>query len=295
MKRSKKVEALVNVYFGQQADIEAISDARSANELTPEEAKSLTFRIDCTMAEIFGKLAPVAHRLDCGRWAVKHVGVVLAAAMVDSLTSDLWPQQKLWGVCGLNRRKDRQQALSPRAAMLYLDEEFPGQTIFSPADIEAIRERHQVSLSVRNGETIDRDTLIWAMTRKPYSGFLKMVANRIATVLTKDCKKPWGRLYQKRLRFEDSMNQRKAYADQAEQWLKICNNPASAKYYSEGMLPPWQIIGRARRFVAKAFIERFVIMRREEELGERLPDGWVPLDMLPEDKWGGQIDAKENA
>jgi len=282
-KQRNKVQTLVNVYYGQQADRQALGDLRRTMQLDPETADTLITRIEDTMAEIEQELSETAHRLECGKWASSYVGIVLAAALVDGLGPDLWPQQAIWSICGLSGRTG-QRPLTPRAAILYLDEEFPGKTVFSPTDIESIREQHRIPIDPAS--TLDRDAVIRALTQRPYSGFLHMVATRISTVLSRDCKNQWGKLYEMRLRFEDSMNQRGLYSKQAAEWLERSSRVSSANYYADGKLPPWHIIGRARRFVAKAFLERFIIMRREEELGESLPDDWVPLDLLPESKWG---------
>lgn len=105
-----------------------------------------------------------------------------------------------------------------------------------------------------------REALINGLSKIPYNAELKTLLWKLGESFVKVSNRPqsvYGMIYKQKKLSEREKNERKVFADQAENKLATCNigkKTDAYKAYSQGMLPDAHIHSRATRFAVKIFI-----------------------------------------
>jgi hypothetical protein len=81
----------------------------------------------------------------------------------------------------------------------------------------------------------------------------------------------YGKLYETRKVYEQGMNERGEYAEQAKARLAITPKHAQAKIYKSGKLPPGHIHARCRRYAVKQFLADWHAEAYRQHFGKEPP------------------------
>lgn len=117
--------------------------------------------------------------------------------------------------------------------------------------------------------------------KRPWNSNLKSLCWLIGESFSKFCNhedQVYGSVYKARKELEQSLNEKKAFADQAAEQLrrfKIGKDTDAYKAYIQGFLPPAHIHARAKRYAVKRFLSHYHQVLFESTFNRPAPLPWI--------------------
>lgn len=282
MNQITKISILYNVFTTAQAIEGQLSLGLNGLHMTAEHTAPIAELTSQIKEQVTLFLPSDIYRSDTAIWAAGYVGLPCAAVFFERIRPDLFPPRKLFALARLDNSAPRRDA-TMNGIMKYLNSAYPGQEDFMKEDFDRIRGNYK-DLQDPHRFPVDKNTLVELILASDYDSTLRSAALYAASHL-EHTKGQYSALRCQRLTYEQKKNARGGFSRIAKASISRCSNPDSIEYYENGEIPPWHLEARASRYVAKAFIERFLFMRRKEELGEEIPEGWTPLDEMDSSNW----------
>ena len=237
--------------------------------------------------DVYTKSTPV------GKWlrSINGVGPVIAAGLLANLeVNERTTAGHFWSYCGLN---DYNRPWLGREKTKAIVDEVLGDKKNKDITYEDFAEccrrtkwkAHNVIKAV-NGKKepifIDGDKykftkedIIKQLSKKPYNSRMKTLCWKLAQSFVKGQNNPndiYGKLYIERKAYENELNEKLAYKDQAAIGAQRVGKTTEAyKWYSKGMLPPAHINRRAERWATRIFLSHLHQVMYMVELGQLPP------------------------
>jgi len=282
MNQITKISILFNVFTTAQAIDGQLSLGLNGFHMTADHTAPIAELTNQIKEQAALFLPSEIYHSDTTIWAAGYVGLPCAAVFFERIQPDLFPPRKLFARARLDNGAPRRDA-TMNGVMKYLNSAYPGQEDFIKEDLDRIRGNYK-NLQNPRDFPVDKNALVEMILAGDYDSTLRGAALYAASHL-EHTKGQYSTLRCQRLAYEQKKNARGGFSRIAKASISRCSNPDSIDYYEKGEIPPWHLEARASRYVAKAFLERFLFMRRKEELGEDIPAGWTPLDEMDARNW----------
>ena len=169
-----------------------------------------------------------------------------------------------------------------------LNEILDGRTTITDEDVmeysARVKWKYEVLYDAAYSESTgkwSKTNLIKAASKIPYNKELKSLMFNVACSFEYQKSRPqsvYGRILRERLTYENIMNERGKYKDQADAIIamgKIGKDTESYKSYVQGKLPDGQIRLRAFRYVNKIFLNHLFVEMYRVEYGKNPPNPYI--------------------
>jgi hypothetical protein len=180
---------------------------------------------------------------------------------------------QLWSFAGQNPSQRRYRQHEATEIIKYAQEKTGIAPEASGKSLVKIAEFIAVELN-RNKESFMRDCLVYSgraghitwegilstVKKRPWHGMLKQHCHNLAWQLIRYRTEPYRGVYDRRKPYEQELNERGVYKEQAEAALERFNyNRSSVAYswYKQGKLPPGHLEARAMRHLIKVFLSHY--------------------------------------
>ena len=235
------------------------------------------------------QLEQVCKSQEVGRWllGITGIGPALAASLLANF--DITKANYGSNFVSYAGLADNQRPwLGVEKSRAILDEILDGRTTITDEDVMEYSARVKWKYEVLYAGAYSEKTGKWSKTnliktaaKIPYNKELKSLMFNIACSFEYQKSRPqsvYGRILRERLTYENIMNERGKYKEQAEAIIamgKIGKDTESYKSYVQGKLPDGHIRLRAFRYVNKIFLNHLFVEMYRVEYGKNPPRPYI--------------------
>lgn len=278
---AKQARDLVYAYYMIQEHRMATGNQARTLPDTDKPNAVITYmneQLDMLENQIKAVLAKFAKNTELGKWALSICGIgpVITAGLIAYLDIEQCPTVgHFWRYAGLD--PTREWISREKAAELY--EGIVGKRgTANDEQVLAIAKAMNANpeLVIKAfAEKTTRSEQIGYICRRPFNADLKTLCWKIGESFVKvsgNKNDVYGKLYNIRKAYEEDINEKFGYKEQAEKKLKIVGKSTEAyKSYVLGKLPKGHLHARAKRYATKIFMSHFHAVAYEIHFGKPAP------------------------